>query len=94
MIFFKVFPGVRIRGIQKTFQGEHGVGFAGAVGAFYPDREFLLPVKNRDRVADQFGKRFVWKELFPHIRVCGDNGFVYCRKVVRIYIKVMSVFIQ
>ena len=90
----EVFTSVRSICIQQLLQRQNGMGLAGAVGTFYPQTQFLLALQNIDGVFNQLYKGLVREELLPHIRVVCDNSLIDRRKIIRVNIKIMAIFLQ
>ena len=69
------------------------MGFTSTIGAFYPNRELLLPVKHIHRGPEQLDKSLVGKELLPHVWNAIDDRFIDRGEVVWVNVKIVAVFL-
>ena len=68
--------------------------FTGTIGTFNPNGYFLLSGENTYSILQKLYKGFMRIELLPDIRVVIYYFLVDLRKILRINVKIVAVFIQ
>ena len=68
--------------------------FTGTIGPFNPNGYFLLSGENTYSILQKLYKGFMRIELLPDIRVVIYYFLVDLRKILRINVKIVAVFIQ